>query len=679
MGETLNYRFRTTGPGEDLFGDNFRQTLVDPQRLDAILEQLREHRHDGSEYTADDIDVELDLEVYDNGGALDPATDYYYRFTLINPSGLASPPSEEVMARTPDPILEPDAPSLTHNSTGGNMLSGTYLYAVSAYAGDTNNETRLGPAVQIRIPVGTTTNSVSMEMPDLPEGALGFNVYRQSPGSTTFYWVGTSTPLGFSDTSATVSTDRQAPLSNVTGNDSAIRVSLPDDFTLQPGYTWKIYRTSRVGLWQNTFVHHVVEETSEGSGVITDTFLDTSPFTQTGSPFDETAVSMTNPGPIDLETETTGILSRDRIEDGTAGAVYFDATGSGTADLQDIGLGEDHSSLVMDVSASGDLELLLPEPDEIPFVTICVKSSGDLADLDINGPDVVVFGTIEGDEAHGFLVPTVTDGATPVHSWELWWMNAVTESGGGGGGSGFPGFGGEYDATEGGTLDLSEEPTNSVYVVISDEPVTIVLPDESEREAFNITFSLGTLDGSISFNDTSVTYDTGYTNDPFRVWDNNTGATVFAADVRFVPSSGGWRGVTLPSSQNALRFSPQIATAGSGVFGGSDAGLLAQVALGQMVIAGFALSGGSITVTAEDLSTFDPDVTTQHVTFNATLAKVIYPFPQRRIGRIMTDAGAVVDVLVHIEDGKMWFLDPTSALTDDIDLSTLSVAFPVDT
>ncbi len=79
--------------------------------------------------------------------------------------------------------------------------------------------------------------------------------------------------------------------------------------TVPDGYTWKLYRTY-TGDFTDSLLMWVVEETSEGSGIITTEFIDLGLATGAGTP-KTTAPTFTAPEKIELTDgfEVTGVLA----------------------------------------------------------------------------------------------------------------------------------------------------------------------------------------------------------------------------------------------------------------------------------------------------------------------------------------------------------------------------------
>jgi hypothetical protein len=308
MGTTDHYGLKRMGAGESFADNGYQYTDADRQLIDRLLYLGAEgHHHVGAVADPPTLGT-LTLTVDDASGSIPAGTRVYYKFTLVDVDGFESAPSDEEYVDTTAAVAEPAAVALTVTTTGGTLLPGQYYYVVTAYTSINTNETKALYPAFVTAPVGTSTNRITLTLPTLPSGATGFNIYRKGPGEPRyFYLASTTSTTTYIDTGAVEEDcNRTVPVRNSTNSTNNVTASIP---TLDPGYTWKLYRTYVAGFYNNSLVHHVVEETTEGSGIITPEYIDMGLATLTGTP---PVASQTVGGPdqIDLSdmSEVQGTL-----------------------------------------------------------------------------------------------------------------------------------------------------------------------------------------------------------------------------------------------------------------------------------------------------------------------------------------------------------------------------------
>jgi hypothetical protein len=308
MGTTDHYGLKRMGPGESFSDEGWKFTDGDRVLMDRLLYLGAEgHRHIGAASDPPDLD-DLTLTLDSASGSLPAGTRVYYKYTLVDVEGFETAPSVEEYVDTPAAIVEPAAPSLTLATTTGTLLPGQYYYVLTAYTTVNTNETKALYPAYLTVPAGTSTNKITLTLPTLPTGATGFNVYRKGPGEPRYYHLAstTSTTTYIDTGSVEEDCNRTVPVRNTTNstNNVTAEIVAPPD-----GYTWKLYRTYVAGFYNNSLVHHVVEETSEGSGVITNEYVDMGLATLTGTP-PSTSQTVGGPPQIDLTdmTEVQGTL-----------------------------------------------------------------------------------------------------------------------------------------------------------------------------------------------------------------------------------------------------------------------------------------------------------------------------------------------------------------------------------
>ncbi len=279
MARTPHFNFATFNASDRNFEEaSWKFFDADRHTMDTLLWAVLNHRHNGTgsdfpELLPPNLAIEEAL-----GGGLPAGTRLYYKYTLVDANGIESTPSVESYIDTPSPVNNPAAPAgITFANTGGTLLPGPYFYRLSSYVGENTVETRQSDPAQITVPAGSTTNQISFNLPSLPAGADGWNIYRRKPGGDYAYL--TSLPSSATDFTDDGSIEddcvRFPPTTNGTGRDNAVVVTFPGATPVVPeGFTWRLYRTTTPAIWTQSLVAHVVEETSEGSGIITPEFID---------------------------------------------------------------------------------------------------------------------------------------------------------------------------------------------------------------------------------------------------------------------------------------------------------------------------------------------------------------------------------------------------------------------
>lgn len=292
-GTTDRFKLKTLESGDDFDEDGYKYTKADREQIDRLLEIGAEtHRHTGETSSATNPSLPLELTLDTVGGYIDASERVRYKYTLVDAAGNESAASPEAYVDTPEAITTPSAATLTVSTTGGTHLPGNYFYVLSAYVDFNTSETKALNPAYITVPTTTATNEITLTLPTLPNGASGFNIYRRKPGNTKYFYlasvdmeVATPPETYVDDNTVTADCDRTLPVANTTNSLNSVIVSLPGATpTVPAGYTWRIYRTFVSGDYEDSFLDWVVEETSEGSGVITPEYTDVGAGTTTGSP-----------------------------------------------------------------------------------------------------------------------------------------------------------------------------------------------------------------------------------------------------------------------------------------------------------------------------------------------------------------------------------------------------------
>lgn len=315
--KTNRFSLQKLDPGDDLSEDSYAFVQRDRDLVDGLLEYAVElHRHTGESYESLALDApELSLDTTEGG--IPGGERVRYRYSLVDSQGFETAASAESYIDTPEAVLSPSAPVLENDDGGGTHIPGQYFYVLTAYQDFTTSETLADAPGSIFVPPVTSTNAITIQLPELPDGATGFNIYRRAPGSTKYFFldsvdmdVVTPPEEYVDDNGVDEDCDRSLPVENSTYSTNTITITIPGATpTVPEGYTWKIYRTYTSDEYQNSFLHWVVEETFEDSGVIAPSHEDSGSGTELGSP-QEGDSGHGSPPPIDLSdaAEVQGVL-----------------------------------------------------------------------------------------------------------------------------------------------------------------------------------------------------------------------------------------------------------------------------------------------------------------------------------------------------------------------------------
>lgn len=285
----------------------FFRTNID--KLDTAIGMLMNHRHNGQLVAGVDAPdpPDADLNPSIDGGIAGGAT-VYYRVSHVDSAGNESAASNHTSINTPAPLTVPDAPLLSRQETGGNLAPGMHQYVLSAWQSSTTLETpAINPGTANLPPSGGTHQTITLELPTLPDGADGFNVYVRRPGSTTYFFLATIAAADVGD--PWIDDGGTAPNAvriypRVDTSNAANAITVTPAGSLTAGEAWNIYRT---------FTEEGEDPTWTGGTLIgqvehpATTFSDLGAAPEPQSP-PEASLSLTNPDPIDLESEVTGRL-----------------------------------------------------------------------------------------------------------------------------------------------------------------------------------------------------------------------------------------------------------------------------------------------------------------------------------------------------------------------------------
>lgn len=250
---TPRFSFTTFDSDQDtLAQQNYKAFGADRVLLDRLLTYaVEKHRHDGSTLPSGQPEApKVTLSAF--GGGLPPSRAVYYCTSLVDLKGQEARASRVTAAYTPPQVPPPGAPTLTADSSHGSLLPGDYLYLLSAYTETSDRETEAGPAAAISLAVGGT---VGLQLPSVPSGATGWNIYRKGPTDYEPTHIGTETTdvTVYEDDGLTVRAAlRPTPTRNTSSTSSKAEIDLPA--LLPAGYTCKIYRTYDPSDWSDSLL-----------------------------------------------------------------------------------------------------------------------------------------------------------------------------------------------------------------------------------------------------------------------------------------------------------------------------------------------------------------------------------------------------------------------------------------
>lgn len=282
-GNTSHYNFKRLNTGDNLYSDSAKFTWGDREQMDALIYQGAEGHHHTGESSGSNPTLAPTLALDDSSGSLSGSTTYYYCYTYVDSAGLESSPSPVASQATSSAVTSPTAPALATSPTGGVLLPGQYFYVLTAYQSSNTVETKGLSPNTIVIPVGTSTNRVTLTLPSLPSGATGFNIYRKKPGGLGMFYldsvdlnVATPPTTYVDDGNPLEDCTRTLPSVNSTNSTNNITITLPGATPVIPaGYTWKIYRSTVAGSFTNAFL---TQQT------VNPYYVDTGTVTTAGSP-----------------------------------------------------------------------------------------------------------------------------------------------------------------------------------------------------------------------------------------------------------------------------------------------------------------------------------------------------------------------------------------------------------
>lgn len=304
MAKTQHFGLNKFGAEGRLSDEGYKYTLRDRDLIDTLLFTLSNHDH---RTTASNVlpgptgeGVYLDVVLDTTTGTLPAGRTYYYKFSYRDANGNETAASAAITASTPNPVLPPESQVLSTATTGGTLEPGTYKYALAFYQ-DAGGITTAPNTSTIVVPVGTSTNTVTIPLPTLPDDTDGWKIYRKAPGELEYFLLATvaSGPTQYVD-DGTVSPDCtvKRPQANTTNSTNSFQLDIPaSELPLDSRITsWRIYRTRTAGLYSaNSLVATVAETTTEGGADLVTTYTDLGGELNLGVPLGQTAVPTSPP------------------------------------------------------------------------------------------------------------------------------------------------------------------------------------------------------------------------------------------------------------------------------------------------------------------------------------------------------------------------------------------------
>lgn len=294
---TQNYGLEQFGPSGRISDNNYKFTDRDRATIDAVMWTLNNHDHrDTSTLTAlAGAENRPELTLATTGGTIPAGQNMYYAISYLDAFGNETEASTTAETATEDPIPSPPIMALSYATTGGALDPGIYRYSLAYYQSGIG-VTRATNVATINVPVGTSTNVVTITLDTLPSTATGWRIYRKGPGDHDYFWLDTVTSgPDYDDDGLDLALDctKVRPTANSTNSTNTITIDihandLPLDERIQ---SWRIYRTNTVGFYGPTSLLATVVDTvtQSGSDLVT-TYTDVGAVTFAGSPLTQTVV-----------------------------------------------------------------------------------------------------------------------------------------------------------------------------------------------------------------------------------------------------------------------------------------------------------------------------------------------------------------------------------------------------
>lgn len=298
MGKTTHFGLNSFGAEGRISDEGYKFSLKDRELMDAILFTLSNHDHRQvgtvGGLAAPDPTSYPTLATSPSGGLLPAGITYYYKFSYLDVNGNETAASVASTVSTPSAIPAPVVQTLATATTGGTLIAGTYKYALSFYQ-TAGGETTAASISTVVVPAGTSTNTITIPLETLPDGADSWKIYRKAPGDLEYWYLDNpvSGTTYVDDGSVSPDCTKRRPINNSTNSINTITISIPAaELPLDTRVTsWRIYRTDRAGSYpSNSLVATVVETTTEGGADLVTSFVDIGNSLFVGAPLSQSAV-----------------------------------------------------------------------------------------------------------------------------------------------------------------------------------------------------------------------------------------------------------------------------------------------------------------------------------------------------------------------------------------------------
>lgn len=287
MPTTTSLGLALRSPGEQ---ETLATTAGNWELVNRLFLRLMGHRHGGVNGDFAGAPLPPVAAQTSDPGRLPAGTQIFYRSAVVH-DGVESPASVSTFLTTSSFISPPElAPEAIEVLTsGGDLISGVFVYALTSWVGSPANETRAIAPVTVQLQsIDGNNQRVSITLPALPAGADGFNIYRRYPNSIETYQIASLTgeqedPYIDSSGSEVVAPFVVLPTTDRSGFRRTVQLTRPTD--LEPDDTWRVYRSFDDALWESTYLG-----STDG-----DTFLDTGAAPNLGAPIEGASIPYTEP------------------------------------------------------------------------------------------------------------------------------------------------------------------------------------------------------------------------------------------------------------------------------------------------------------------------------------------------------------------------------------------------
>lgn len=296
MSSTQNFGLERFGPNGRISDNSYKFSGRDRDTIDALLWTFANHDHRDTsvESVMSGPNGRPELEEIQTGGSIPAGQTLYYEVSYVDSFGNETEASVAGVVSTESPLPTPPVMTVVNSTTGGALDPGVYRYAFSYYQSGIG-ETKATNITSINIPVGTSTNEVTLTLDTLPASATGWKVYRKGPGDIDYFLLDTTSSSPYVDDGLDLALDctKVRPTSNSTNSTNKVTLVLPaEDLPLDSRVaSWRIYRSNTVGFFGPTSLLATVVETvtQAGSDLVT-SYVDVGAITVSGSPLISTVV-----------------------------------------------------------------------------------------------------------------------------------------------------------------------------------------------------------------------------------------------------------------------------------------------------------------------------------------------------------------------------------------------------